>query len=178
MTKYVMREDSGATEITEAESIDEALQDAREWASGGTYEKRVMVGVRVIELNADGEQTDNMLSDEVEAGPEPKAPECEDGQKHDWQSPHEVVGGIKENPGVWATGGTGLSIREVCAHCGCYRQQRQTGSQRNPGELPETVTYENADERSLEWVREITAEDIPEVTEEQFATGIVRRGIV
>lgn len=178
MTKYVMREDSGASEIIEAESIEEALQEALEWASDGSYQERVIVSVRVIELDANGEQTDNQLSGDVEAGPEPKAPNCADGQEHDWQSPHEIVGGIKDNPGVWSAGGTRTTYRDVCAHCGQYRVTRRTGSQRNPGELPETVTYEDADERSLKWVSEqINLDDIPEVTEEQFAAGIVRHGL-
>jgi hypothetical protein len=154
MATYVMREDSGASEIIEADTIGQALEQAREWAADGGYESRVMVGVRVIELDADGEQTDNQLSAEVEAGPEPEAPKCADGQEHDWQSPYEVVGGIKENPGVWGSSGTRLTVREVCAHCGYYRVTQHTGSQRNPGELPQTVTYEDADERSLSWVAE------------------------
>lgn len=30
----------------------------------------------------------------------PIEPECDDGE-HKWESPVEIVGGIKENPGVW-----------------------------------------------------------------------------
>src|SRR5690606_20836104 len=47
----------------------------------------------------------------------------EDGA-HRWGSPHELVGGIKENPGVW--GGPGCSIRStsVCLHCGLAYMRR------------------------------------------------------
>jgi hypothetical protein len=65
---------------------------------------------------------------------EPAEPECEDGQAHDWQAPHEIVGGIEENPGVWGHGG-GVYINQVCMHCGCgktidtWAQNRETGEQ-------------------------------------------------
>lgn len=61
-------------------------------------------------------------------------PDCDEGQEHDWQAPYEIVGGIKENPGVWGHGG-GVIIHEVCIHCGCERvtdtwaQNRETGEQ-------------------------------------------------
>ncbi len=177
MTKYVMREDSGASETIEADTIEQALDEAREWVAGGSYDERALVQVYVHELDQDDEPTGQSTRAEVMVGPEPKAPDCADGQEHAWQAPYDLVGGIKENPGVWGTGGTGLTVRKVCEHCGCYRVTQHTGSQRNPGQLPETVTYEDADERSLQWISDITAEDIPEVTEEQFAAGVVRRGI-
>lgn len=65
---------------------------------------------------------------------DPDEPDCKDGQEHDWQSPHEILGGIEENPGVWCHGG-GVIIREVCMHCGCERatdtwaQNPETGEQ-------------------------------------------------
>jgi hypothetical protein len=65
---------------------------------------------------------------------DPIEPDCKDGQEHDWQSPYEIVGGIEENPGVWGHGG-GVTITEVCMHCGCERftdtwaQNPETGEQ-------------------------------------------------
>lgn len=61
---------------------------------------------------------------------EPDEPECDaadDGQ-HRWAAPHMLVGGCKQNPGVW--GGTGCSIRvlEVCLLCGLSKNRR-TASQ-------------------------------------------------
>lgn len=47
-------------------------------------------------------------------------PDCTDPEGHDWQSPHAVVGGLKENPGVWSSGAT-LHVTEVCTRCGWYR---------------------------------------------------------
>lgn len=80
-------------------------------------------------------------------------PECEEDE-HDWHSPHSVLGGLKDNPGVWGKGG-GVIVREVCAHCGVYRvtdtwaQDPQTGEQGL-----RAVSYEDADEDSLAWIAE------------------------
>ena len=63
----------------------------------------------------------------------PIEPRCSESV-HDWQSPHSIVGGCKENPGVWGNGG-GVVINEVCMLCGCQRrtdtwaQDRATGEQ-------------------------------------------------
>lgn len=51
---------------------------------------------------------------------DPTEPECVDGGDHDWQSPHELVGGCESNPGVWGSGG-GVRMQTVCMHCGCAR---------------------------------------------------------
>lgn len=154
--RYEMREDSGASEIIESDSIEQALDIARDWAADGDYDERCMVRVYVTEIDDNGEPVGDDASDEVEAGPEPKAPPCTDGgtddDDHDWQTPHGLVGGISENPGVWSTGGTSMSFAYVCARCGARKHESHTGSQRNPGELPVTVTYSAPTEASLEWV--------------------------
>lgn len=61
-------------------------------------------------------------------------PACDGEHEHDWCAPYAVVGGIRENPGVWGHGG-GVIIHEVCRHCGCLRttdtwaQRHDTGEQ-------------------------------------------------
>jgi hypothetical protein len=86
-------------------------------------------------------------------------PECDEGE-HEWQSPYEVLGGLREDPGVWANGG-GVIIREVCARCGAYRvidtwaQDLATGAQGL-----RTINYEPADEASLAWVAEHRGKDL------------------
>lgn len=57
---------------------------------------------------------------------------------HDWTSDGE--GGCDENPGVWSTGGTSMSISDHCRRCGLHRTVHSTGSQRNPGDC-DTVAY-------------------------------------
>lgn len=66
----------------------------------------------------------------------PVIPACTSKSGHEWTSPHEVVGGLKENPGVFGHGG-GVVIREVCAHCG---RQRRTDTWTD-GQPKTTVQY-------------------------------------
>lgn len=49
----------------------------------------------------------------------PVEPDCSE-EEHEWVSPYDVVGGLKENPGVWGKGG-GVIYNEVCKHCGCLK---------------------------------------------------------
>jgi hypothetical protein len=69
-----------------------------------------------------------------------KAPRCgayPDG--HIWTS--DGMGGIEENPGVWATGGTTICTKHRCRLCGCVRTTVSVGDQRNPYEC-DSVSYE------------------------------------
>lgn len=65
---------------------------------------------------------------------QPQEPECDASDEHEWSSPHSIVGGLKENPGVWGHGG-GIICKEVCQKCGCGRttdtwaQNSDTGEQ-------------------------------------------------
>lgn len=83
---------------------------------------------------------------------EPSAPACARGRDHQWRSPYSVLGGIESNPGVWGKGG-GVIIREVCAHCACYRLTDTWAQDRSTGEQGLTeVAYEDADDDSEQWV--------------------------
>ena len=85
-------------------------------------------------------------------------PDCEEGEEHDWVSPHELVGGIVENPGVWGHGG-GVLILEVCCRCGTYRETDTWAQRRDTGEQGLTeITYREADEASGTWVDERAGE--------------------
>lgn len=73
---------------------------------------------------------------------EPEEPDCVEGKSHDWASPHRVVGGIKENPGVWGIGG-GVIIHEACLRCGCGRVTNTWAQDMTDGEQGLTsVSYE------------------------------------
>jgi len=50
---------------------------------------------------------------------DPTEPEC-DEDAHSWTTPHDIVGGLPESPGVVGSGG-GTRSHEVCKHCGCGR---------------------------------------------------------
>ena len=153
--KYEMWEDSGAAERFDATDDAAAIAHAMEWVSEGEYESRCLVegGVRRLDIDDDGEEDwidVDMFS--VEAGPEPDPGECEgscDGE-HEWSRPHHIVGGCRENPGVWGAGGNDLRLLHVCCFCGKYRHTFGRGTP-NPGELDEEITFEDADEASIEW---------------------------
>jgi hypothetical protein len=128
--EYEIWEDSGAEETIEAESMEDALEQAEKWASEGevdTSEGTVYGTVYVRDTLTD-EQEDATVTFE------PAEPECTHDEGHDWQTPHEILGGIEENPGCWGHGG-GVKYTEVCMRCGCgkhvdtWAQNSSTGEQ-------------------------------------------------
>ncbi len=86
--------------------------------------------------------------------PAKDGPECLDGDEnsHDWQSPYSVVGGIKENPGVWGSGHGQVRICEVCACCGAYRTIDHGATNSSNGLRTTRTSYEPADAASKEWL--------------------------
>ena len=66
-------------------------------------------------------------------------PACDAGYDHRWTS--EGTGGCEENPGVWALGGTAMSVAARCVLCGCGRMATNYGWQRDPGQC-DRVAYE------------------------------------
>lgn len=93
------------------------LDAAREYVKGGDWgerDKTQSVTVYVWQLDDAGERIEE---ERHKIALEPIEPGCT-GEEHDWQSPLSLVGGIKENPGVYGHGG-GVTIHEVCMRCGC-----------------------------------------------------------
>ena len=81
-------------------------------------------------------------------------PDCSDGDpdSHDWQSPYSVLGGCKENPGVWGSQHGGVWYKEICKHCGLYRITDTGATDSSNGMRCESVEYEDADEASLNYI--------------------------
>ena len=144
---YVIRYDDSSgvkSEVTCAPSeIDAAVEDevrSGDWCDDGTV---TYVDVKVT--CDDG--TDDCQTIVIQ----PEAPSCADGHEHDWHSPHEVVGGSTDNPGVQGHGG-GVLIHEVCRHCGAHRHTDTWAQRRDTGEQGfREVTYSEPDEESLSW---------------------------
>jgi hypothetical protein len=117
-------------EVIEAADVSEALQVAIDNVDASNYDVEETLWIDVRVYNIDDE--DDASSATVTLNPD--EPPCSDDESHDWQSPFEIVGGIKENPGVWGHGG-GVVITECCTNCGCARvtdtwaQRRDTGEQ-------------------------------------------------
>jgi hypothetical protein len=49
---------------------------------------------------------------------DPDEPECTHADGHDWQQPHHLVGGLREFPGEFSSGG-GMRNEYACVRCGC-----------------------------------------------------------
>lgn len=127
---WILREEGEDYSEIEASSAEEALEEARGNVDRANYSDAegtiwIDFSVRCEETGEEASGTERLDEDE---------PECEDGEGHDWQSPHEILGGIKENPGVWGKGG-GVIVHECCIRCGCARitdtwaQRPDTGEQ-------------------------------------------------
>ncbi len=138
MTKYLMIDDGNCRETIEADTLEAAVDELRDWmlsadfdtSSGPVYYDADLYEVGI---DADGDETTELVHRETMEF-EQDEPNCTHDGGHDWQSPYEIVGGIKENPGVWGHGG-GVIINECCMHCGCKRttdtwaQRMDTGEQ-------------------------------------------------
>ena len=123
----------GASQPIEADDLQDALEQAEEWVRDGDWDVSggtIWVHAYLTVIDDDGEISGHRITAQID----PESPLCDDGQEHDWQAPYSIVGGIKENPGVWGHGG-GVMITEVCMICGCERvtdtwaQDPETGEQ-------------------------------------------------
>jgi len=188
------RTGGGVTEDIHAASLDDAIEQGREWIEAGdwsgndedqdggktyrtiTLDCCVREIVRYDDSEDDGEAGEideqatrdgqsydcsGSYSDELPACEATDAPSDDDAdeQGHVWRSPYSVVGGIKENPGVWSLGGTAMRFVECCRHCGCIKTTKQAGSQRNRDQPIEIITIEPRTEASEAWLKRTHAED-------------------
>lgn len=118
----------GTYETTiEAADLESAWDAAEEWALDfdgddydgdgdyGDYVSRSAYGHLIVADDESGEERSGMVL----------VAEAEDDDgcdgPHEWTRPHDVVGGLRENPGVWSRGGLHLEFRSVCARCGVLR---------------------------------------------------------
>lgn len=154
MNTYLCDDGNNEIEI-QAESAREA---AEQYVDGGDYgddwgeseSHTSWVEVYVQQVDSDGEEIGDRESHTIEIDPE--EPDCSHDDGHDWQSPYEVLGGLKENPGVWGKGG-GVVVTKVCAHCGQYKITDSWAQNPGTGEQGlHSVEYREADDESLAWV--------------------------
>jgi hypothetical protein len=106
--------DTGADVLIEADSSEEAAQEAVDDGWARDRSKRATEWVTMRVEDADGDVTHHKIQ------LDPPEPPCEDGHEHEWTAPIEIVGGIESSPGVHGHGG-GVTIHEVCTHCGTHR---------------------------------------------------------
>ncbi len=151
--------DGVAVEYYEAESMDAAAKiwiDTGDWhEASATYWVEFMV--TEIVLDEDGDEIKDAPSCPYCIAVDPTAPECVDGEAHEWCSPHELLGGLRDDPGVRGNDG-GLIAKEVCRHCGCYRVSDTWATIPQSGATACSTEYLPADEESLAWVSKQAAE--------------------
>lgn len=151
MKKYNCRDNGGEEIEIEANTMTEAAQEYVDGGDWGDIDETKWIDVMVVELDADGQEIE-ISEEKITVTLQPEEPECDGEGDHDWESPHEVLGGCRENPGVHGHGG-GVVITEVCAHCGAYRVTDTWASRRDTGEQGlRSVAYRVSDETSQAWI--------------------------
>lgn len=137
MTQYKLYQDHFHYDTVEADSVDEALNIARNNVSRADYDE--CKGTLVIPIYVQNvEDAEDSVADDVYLPPEePKCSELE----HDWQSPIALVGGIESNPGVWGKGG-GVIIKEVCVNCGCLKKVDTWSQNSQDGTIYTSTTFQ------------------------------------
>jgi len=141
MTKKLLKFiawDQYVSEYFYSETYQEALKEAKEWycdADWGQSEKTCWIEFLFGLSNEAGDEPEDY--DTITVALEPDCPECVDSDEHDFQSPYKIVGGIKENPGVFGNGG-GVIITEVCVKC-VFKKTTDTWAQ-NPNNGEQGLT--------------------------------------
>lgn len=109
-TTYTCWDESGERVEIEATSAEEA---AREYVEGGGLTAEGATWWAHVSVEMDDETVET-----IRVPVHPTEPRCTSGEGHDWQTPHELVGGLRDNPGVFGSGG-GVKLHEACVRCGC-----------------------------------------------------------
>lgn len=137
------RADDGNAEVVyvDAASGEEAAQEYVDTGEWGDDRERETIWIRVetwragLAVDEDGDVIEVRAEEEShEIELDPEEPECSHDEGHDWQTPYELLGGLRENPGCWGHG-AGIVQHEVCMRCGCGRttdtwaQDPNTGAQ-------------------------------------------------
>jgi hypothetical protein len=175
-TQYLAIDEAGVEERFDAATLDAAIEQLRDWMRGAEFDTTagtVWYDAKLYAVgeDADGDETTEWVHTETVAF-EQDEPDCTHNDGHDWQSPYSVVGGIKENPGVWGHGG-GVIIRACCVHCGRYKVEDTWAQRMDTGEQGLTsIKYEDADDAAENWVAISKAKDLLEKWEPEDADTI------
>lgn len=141
MNKYRCDDGNAEVEIY-AETARDAAQEYVDDGDWGEVTGTKWITVYVQQVDDDGNEIGDR--ERIKIALEPDEPSCIDsrGDDHDWRSPIELVGGCRENPGVYGHGG-GVIITEVCMYCGTERTVDTWAQDRSDGEQGlESVRYE------------------------------------
>jgi hypothetical protein len=145
MPKFLYRESlcnvDGFELLLSATNLDDAISEGETILRDANWIDRPLLATQllhgyVVKVTKNGEEVYC-----IDAIVEPDEPSCIDSDGHDWQSPHYLVGGLPENPGVWGSYNGGVIVREVCLRCGCGRTIDTRAHDTDTGECFEETTY-------------------------------------
>jgi hypothetical protein len=114
-------QDSGYFEDFEFADDQSAIEEARIWNASWIDDsmlKEAAKDGRPVEARTIIYEGDRIVDEIVETF-DPIYPDCVEDE-HAWEAPYSLVGGIRENPGVFGHGG-GVIMTEYCRHCGARR---------------------------------------------------------
>lgn len=135
MPKYKARDNYGCTELIEAENMEDAIESAREWCEGGSWGQdkcTAWVSIRVVELDDEGDDTDN--DESIQVTMHPDEPPCPGMDGHEWT-------GYR----VHSHGG-GIISTETCKLCGLKRTRDSWAQDPETGEQGlDSIKYEQRD---------------------------------
>lgn len=142
---WVVSDDGYEFDEVWAASLDAAVEEAKDLDIGDypDVEATLRIVRRIRSEDIDEDESFTITVD-------PEEPECEKDKEHVWGSPYHIVGGLKENPGVYGHGG-GVIIHEVCLRCGTSKKTDTWAQDRETGEQGlESVSYvENEHEADI-----------------------------
>lgn len=136
--QFTYTEDGQDCGVIEAAAADEALDLIRDDFDPDLYRgeaETVWIDIRVYSDDGDLVASETVTVD-------PREPSCAPGKTHRWSAPINIVGGCRESPGVHGHGG-GVTIKEVCEHCGWFRVIDTWATRRDTGQQGlESVSYQ------------------------------------
>jgi len=118
---WTVKDDNNSQETFEAKDQAEAEAKAEEWVRDGEWgDEGACVSVVVTTEDGDRFGLDVVIEpDEAAIDPNNRT-HFFGNHEHNWERPYGVVGGCKENPGVWSIEGNVLAFLDVC-QCGAHR---------------------------------------------------------
>lgn len=140
--------------IIEGDDLECALDYAEEKWQDGSWDEKQTIRIYAQEIDWDGKTIGDSITRDIEVGEDSPWAECFEADAHEWCAPFDLVGGLKENPGVFSLGGTTMVFKKVCLHCGCYKTETKYGVQRNPGQS-DKIEYTRSDAESHSFTKSI-----------------------
>jgi len=153
---FVADDGNAEVEYRDADTATEAANeyvDDGDWGDGDeSFAVTVWVWRTAATIDDDGQlQYVEVDRDSYLIVRDPPEPECEASEsgEHRWEAPYKLVGGIRENPGVWGRG-AGVATLQVCVLCGTCRNENTATQGANTEHDHDTVSYGGDDDCDVE----------------------------